>query len=105
MAGIFDSKKGGGIFQCKGITNAGKHCKIKCNSVFCYHHQFQELPLKETCPICFDPIKNKIKIDCKHSFCNECFQKVLEHSRLERRLAQICNIELHVLYLMVLVLA
>ena len=72
MAGIFESKKGGGVFQCKGITNAGKHCKIKCNSVFCYHHQLQELPLKETCPICLESIKNKIKIDCKHSFCKNC---------------------------------
>jgi hypothetical protein len=80
MSGIFESKRGGGQFQCKGTTRLGKKCKIKCESMFCYHHQFQELPKKkhikkEECPICLEPIKNKIKLDCKHNFCTDCILK------------------------------
>jgi hypothetical protein len=75
MSGIFESKRGGGQFQCKGTTRLGKKCKIKCESIFCYHHQFQELPKKEECSICLEPIKNKLKLDCKHKFCKDCILK------------------------------
>ena len=75
MSGIFESKRGGGQFQCKGTTRLGKKCKIKCESIFCYHHQFQELPKKEECSICLEPIKNKLKLDCKHKFCKNCILK------------------------------
>ena len=31
--------------------------------------------LDETCAICFEPLKNPVKIRCKHTFCYKCIDQ------------------------------
>jgi len=33
----------------------------------------------ELCPICYDPITNKLSISCNHTFCTECIIKWFRH--------------------------
>lgn len=33
----------------------------------------------ELCPICYDPITNKLTINCNHTFCSECIVKWFRH--------------------------
>ena len=59
--------------RCKGITNDGYRCKLKCSNEFCSIHNMDIL-----CEMCNNhrSIKDRIKIsECGHIFCNECFCK------------------------------
>jgi hypothetical protein len=37
-------------------------------------------PTPDTCPICFDNIKNTITTKCNHTFCNSCLQIWLKNN-------------------------
>jgi len=51
---------------CKGICINGKRCKIKLNwKEYCHIHG-------QDCGICYEPVKNKFKTECGHSFCKDC---------------------------------
>jgi hypothetical protein len=55
--------------RCCAVTLSGKRCKKK-TKLFCHIH-------KKTCSICFEENKPEIKLNCGHSFCNDCTNRWL----------------------------
>jgi len=55
--------------RCRGTTCRGKQCKLKSENNYCKIHKHQKDII---CSICIEPIRNKIKLDCEHTFCKKC---------------------------------
>jgi hypothetical protein len=56
-------------FRCTEITLRNKQCKKrKKGESYCFMHY-------KECSICYEEIKDKISLECNHSFCKECIYR------------------------------
>ena len=65
--------------KCESLTLTGRRCrKNKTSDNFCtiHHPDYKKKPSEE-CSICLEEIKDKVCLECNHSFCEECVYKWL----------------------------
>jgi len=67
------------------VTNFNRQFKITLLQEVALSHTLEEKE-KEDCPICYDALtpKNKIRLNCGHSFCETCIIKILTKNRKEK---------------------
>ncbi len=59
------------MVRCKGITQKGRRCKLRCLEGVCHIHCGNKIN-DSVCSICLNTPKSKIVLECSHEFCKEC---------------------------------
>ena len=55
--------------RCIGITRENIQCKKRKNGEsYCHIHYIE-------CSICYEEVKNKVSLECNHSFCKDCIYR------------------------------
>lgn len=73
------------IRRCSGCTQAmiGHKSVTKCTSCFMQEIVDEKLPKDVECPVCLEsfPVTQRRLLSCKHSTCNECYDRLPKPKR------------------------